>query len=286
MTTKVKTFAQRLQELCKQHRLKKSELAEKLGVPVNNITQFLTGKRQPNLHTLIKLSHIFQMTLDSLLTNTQLGRYGLVSPAKKPTKSNAYRMRGKTEYNDLFNFIYPSENPPNDLLEKATQNRAKLEEFFTTWAPPRVATVKIRSGFDTGLPVSLKSLHHQLGTSRLNIIKKNQRAWKAIRRFMKAEQMPIPAPVLGIDAPYPEKPALPQPVFQASTPTKDRLKAIREWRGYSIQTVGAKTNVSRHHISAYERGKYTPKPWTLQQLAQLYSVPLQMLLSEGLLLTT
>lgn len=58
---------------------------------------------------------------------------------------------------------------------------------------------------------------------------------------------------------------------------KDRLKAAREAKGWTMATLAKKTGISAGHISWFEQGKYTPKMNTLMYLAEALEVSMDWL---------
>lgn len=61
------TFPQRLESIRKFHGLRKYQLAEKSGFSSTAIIKFTTGKRTPLLHTLVRMSQVFDVPVDFLL---------------------------------------------------------------------------------------------------------------------------------------------------------------------------------------------------------------------------
>ena len=60
-------FSDRLKELRKKNRLTQKELAEKIGIKQNSYSDWETGKNEPNLENIVKLSKILDTTTDELL---------------------------------------------------------------------------------------------------------------------------------------------------------------------------------------------------------------------------
>ena len=60
-------FSERIKELRKETGLKQSELAEKLGVTQRKVSYWETGKIEPSLSDLWKISDFFSVTVDYLI---------------------------------------------------------------------------------------------------------------------------------------------------------------------------------------------------------------------------
>lgn len=59
----------RIKELRKKYRYTQTELAEKIGVTKSTIAAYENNSRQPSYEVLIKLSHTFNVSIDSILLN-------------------------------------------------------------------------------------------------------------------------------------------------------------------------------------------------------------------------
>ena len=60
-------FAERLRECLKQNGISQSELARRLKMSHQGINDYCTGKNEPNLNTLLKISKILNESVDYLL---------------------------------------------------------------------------------------------------------------------------------------------------------------------------------------------------------------------------
>ena len=60
-------FHERLRELRKQSPLMQKDIAEKIGVSVRTFQQYELGKIEPNVERLIRLSQIFNVSVDYLV---------------------------------------------------------------------------------------------------------------------------------------------------------------------------------------------------------------------------
>jgi transcriptional regulator with XRE-family HTH domain len=72
-------FAERLKMLRKEAGLNQTELGKELNKTKNNISQYESGKRSPDLETLKKIADLFQTTTDYLLGRTDHPRGRLVT---------------------------------------------------------------------------------------------------------------------------------------------------------------------------------------------------------------
>lgn len=67
-----------LKELRKENGLKQKEIAEKIQITERTYSNYETGKREPDIETLIKIADYYKISLD-LLT----GRYSINTNIKK-----------------------------------------------------------------------------------------------------------------------------------------------------------------------------------------------------------
>lgn len=65
-------FAKRLSELRNEFKLTQKELADKLGVSRGTIGMYEIGQRDPDTDTLLKLSELFNVSVDYLLGQTDI----------------------------------------------------------------------------------------------------------------------------------------------------------------------------------------------------------------------
>ena len=61
----------RIRELRKQHKMTMKELGAVVGLAESTISQYETGKRQPDNETLLKLGEYFNTSVDNLLGSTR-----------------------------------------------------------------------------------------------------------------------------------------------------------------------------------------------------------------------
>lgn len=57
----------RIQEIRKSKGIKQKELAAKLGIAANTLSQYETGNREPDLETIKKIALVLEVTVDELL---------------------------------------------------------------------------------------------------------------------------------------------------------------------------------------------------------------------------
>lgn len=63
---------ERLKELRKEKKLTQKELAEQIGIKQNSYSDWETGKNEPNLENIVKLSKILDTSTDFLLGKSSL----------------------------------------------------------------------------------------------------------------------------------------------------------------------------------------------------------------------
>lgn len=61
----------KIAELRKEFKISQVELAEKIGVSQQTISKYEQGLREPDIATLLKLSNIFNVSIDFLLENSK-----------------------------------------------------------------------------------------------------------------------------------------------------------------------------------------------------------------------
>ena len=65
-------MANRIRELRKQNDMTMKQLGEKLGLGESTISQYETGKREPDIKTLLKISECFNVSVDYLMTGKDM----------------------------------------------------------------------------------------------------------------------------------------------------------------------------------------------------------------------
>ena len=87
---------QKLRELRTKKKLTQKELSEKLGLSKNAVCEYEKGRAEPSIETLIKLSRIFEVSLDYLV--------GLEDKSETSAyKANIY-FTDETKTHDSINF--------------------------------------------------------------------------------------------------------------------------------------------------------------------------------------
>ena len=82
----------RIRQLRKQHGMTLKQLGAQLGLAESTISQYETGKRNPDNETLLKLGELFQVSIDEILGRTTLSEDKKRAPAKgKELPQGAYR---------------------------------------------------------------------------------------------------------------------------------------------------------------------------------------------------
>ena len=124
------SFSERLKELRKKNSLTQQELADKVGTNRVNVTKWETGRTEPTLENIVKLSKILDTTTDELLgKNINFGdtilnkkyKYDL-SVLKESDIQNLYDLKITL----AFDLLYESLNPTKlkeILMEKNKLNK-------------------------------------------------------------------------------------------------------------------------------------------------------------------
>ena len=73
-------FGERLKQLRKEQKVTQGELAAKLGITQQAVGKWETGKSSPDPDTLLTLSRMFSVSVDSLLGQEEKSRVGFVFP--------------------------------------------------------------------------------------------------------------------------------------------------------------------------------------------------------------
>ena len=64
------TFGDRLQRLMNENNVKQKDLAEKLNVKRGSVSNWITNRRCPDAETIVNIADYFNVTVDSLLKDT------------------------------------------------------------------------------------------------------------------------------------------------------------------------------------------------------------------------
>ncbi|MFS9171729.1 helix-turn-helix transcriptional regulator [Streptococcus infantis] len=123
-------FTDKLKELRKEKKLTQKEIAEQIGIKQNSYSDWETGKNEPNLENIVKLSRILDTSTDELL-----GRQVNFGD-KILNKNNKYDLSVLKESDtqklyDLkmtFAFELLDESVNTDLLKKILVEKNKLDK--------------------------------------------------------------------------------------------------------------------------------------------------------------
>ena len=124
------SFSERLKELRKKNSLTQQELADKVGTNRVNVTKWETGRTEPTLENIVKLSKILDTTTDELLgKNINFGdtilnkkyKYDL-SVLKESDIQNLYDLKITLEFDLLDESLNPTKLK-EILMEKNKLNK-------------------------------------------------------------------------------------------------------------------------------------------------------------------
>ena len=109
----------RIQEIRKSKGIKQKELAAKLGIAANTLSQYETGNREPDLETIKRIALVLEVTVDELLD----------AKTKAPTQEGE-REIGFDDF--TYAFYEESKDLPDEkkkmLLEMARFMKADIEK--------------------------------------------------------------------------------------------------------------------------------------------------------------
>lgn len=91
-------FSENLKILRSNSNLSQKELAKRIDLSSNIICEYEKGRSQPNIDTLIKLSKIFNCSVDYLIGNEN--EYGIIENSNVPTLTKT-----QTELLSVFNLL-------------------------------------------------------------------------------------------------------------------------------------------------------------------------------------
>ncbi|MFW6025571.1 MAG: helix-turn-helix domain-containing protein [Candidatus Woesearchaeota archaeon] len=101
-----KIFVKTLKSLRNEYGMTQVELADKLGKTRGAVGHWETGQREPNLTTLIKLSKIFDVSVDYLLGKTNMRKpNNACEYLIKKIKEANYVKNGDVKREDIENFV-------------------------------------------------------------------------------------------------------------------------------------------------------------------------------------
>lgn len=99
----------RIRELRKQHGLTMKQLGAKVGLAESTISQYETGKRQPDNETLLKFGELFDVSVDYILGSAQ----------KQPSPDVT-----------MDDFTYAMYQEGKELTEENKQKLLEMAKFF------------------------------------------------------------------------------------------------------------------------------------------------------------
>ncbi len=121
-------FAKRLSELRNEFKMTQKELADKLGVSRGTIGMYEIGQRDPDTETLLKLSSIFNVSIDYLLGKTdirnseKITQDKLTEKDKKDIAKDLEKMMNDLEHADgLMFYNEPITDDDRELLKQALE---------------------------------------------------------------------------------------------------------------------------------------------------------------------
>lgn len=85
----------RIRELRKQHKITMKQLGEVIGVAESTISQYETGKREPDNETLLRLGEYFGVSVDYLLGAAVQKETPLRAKSRTGEKKNVVRTIGR-----------------------------------------------------------------------------------------------------------------------------------------------------------------------------------------------
>lgn len=123
-------FTDKLKALRKEKKLTQKELAEQIGIKQNSYSDWETGKNEPNLENIVKLSKILDTSTDELLGRqvnfgdrilNKKNKYDL-SVLKESNTQNLYDLKM------TFAFELLDESINTDILKKILVEKNKLDK--------------------------------------------------------------------------------------------------------------------------------------------------------------
>ena len=158
----------RIKELRIQNNISQKDLAETIGVAPNTLSQYETGKREPDNSTLIKLAQYFGVTVDYLLKNETPSEVPPNFPARlkylREQKGVSYeQMANDTGYTpeDIEAFENGTKEPEFKTLSQFTDYFDTTMDFLTANEPEDLSQVAMHGGgrviLDNQKPLSPKA---------------------------------------------------------------------------------------------------------------------------------
>ena len=78
-----------IKKLRKEHHISQEKLAQILGYKKNAISQWETGKKEPNLDSILKIASYFNVSLDELVGNQTASKESTIEADLSPAKKEA-----------------------------------------------------------------------------------------------------------------------------------------------------------------------------------------------------
>ncbi|HGI5192185.1 TPA: helix-turn-helix domain-containing protein [Streptococcus agalactiae] len=123
-------FTDKLKALRKEKKLTQKELAEQIGIKQNSYSDWETGKNEPNLENIVKLSKILDTTTDELL-GRQVNFGDKILNKKNKYDLSVLKESDTQKLYDLkmtFAFELLDESVNTDLLKKILVEKNKLDK--------------------------------------------------------------------------------------------------------------------------------------------------------------
>ena len=123
-------FTDKLKELRKEKKLTQKEIAEQIGIKQNSYSDWETGKNEPNLENIVKLSRILDTSTDELL-GRQVNFGDKILNKKNKYDLSVLKESDAQKLYDLkmtFAFELLDESVNTDLLKKILVEKNKLDK--------------------------------------------------------------------------------------------------------------------------------------------------------------
>ena len=123
-------FTDKLKELRKEKKLTQKEIAEQIGIKQNSYSDWETGKNEPNLENIVKLSRILDTSTDELL-GRQVNFGDKILNKKNKYDLSVLKESDTQKLYDLkmtFAFELLDESVNTDLLKKILVEKNKLDK--------------------------------------------------------------------------------------------------------------------------------------------------------------
>jgi len=122
-------FAKRLRKLRKENDLTQEELGKKLGYNKSNVSHLESGRNKPQLDVLLKLSEIFDITVDYLVGKTDHKNASRIS-SEDVSKEQLKKLKKLFDEFDLDYIEVISEAKEKNLSPKEIKEIIRLSNQF------------------------------------------------------------------------------------------------------------------------------------------------------------